>query len=68
MSSFNTFAVYASWAFHNPSPGHVIFEGGAHDIEQIFEYAKEIGLWVIFRPGPYVTDPTTITCPGMSTL
>jgi beta-galactosidase GanA len=51
---FNAFSVYANWAYHNPSPGNLVFEGGAHDIEPIFEYAKEIGLWVIFRPGPYI--------------
>lgn len=30
------------------------FENGAHDFERIFEIAKELGLYVIFRPGPYV--------------
>ena len=30
------------------------FETGAHNFERIFEIAKELGLYVIFRPGPYV--------------
>jgi len=30
------------------------FETGAHDFERLFEIAKDIGLYVIFRPGPYV--------------
>lgn len=50
----NTFSFYTNWFFHNPHPGEVDFETGAHDIKRLLEYAKEAGLFVAVRPGPYV--------------
>lgn len=55
---FNTIAFYGNWNWHNPSVGTLEFERGAHNPEPLFEIAKEIGLWVIFRPGPYVNAET----------
>jgi hypothetical protein len=51
---FNTFSVYGNWGWHSPKDGVLDFETGAHDFERLFEIAKDIGLYVIFRPGPYV--------------
>lgn len=35
-------------------PGVIDFESGAHDFTQLLTFAKEIGLYVILRPGPYI--------------
>jgi beta-galactosidase GanA len=51
---FNTFSIYGNWGWHSPADGVLDFETGAHNFERIFEIAKELGLYVIFRPGPYV--------------
>ncbi|GME39701.1 Glycoside hydrolase family 35 [Neofusicoccum parvum] len=51
---FNTFSFYTNWFFHNPHPGTVDFENAAHDIGRLLEYAKDAGLFVAVRPGPYV--------------
>jgi beta-galactosidase GanA len=51
---FNTFSVYGNWGWHSPKDGVLDFETGAHDFERLFEIAKDLGLYVIFRPGPYV--------------
>ena len=42
------------WAFHAPNPDTLDFESGAHDFSSIFTIAKEVGLYIIFRGGPYV--------------
>jgi beta-galactosidase GanA len=46
--------VYGNWGWHSPKDGVLDFETGAHDFERLFEIAKDLGLYVIFRPGPYV--------------
>lgn len=53
-AGFNTVAFYANWAYHAPTPNSTDFASGAHDIEPLFTMAKELGLYVIFRPGPYI--------------
>ncbi|OJD29039.1 beta-galactosidase b [Diplodia corticola] len=51
---FNTFSFYTNWFFHNPHPNQTDFETAAHDISRLLEYAKDAGLFVAVRPGPYV--------------
>jgi beta-galactosidase len=53
-AGFTAFAFYSSWAYHAPNNQTVDFSTGAHDITSIFELAKELGLYIIVRPGPYV--------------
>ncbi|CAG8012867.1 unnamed protein product [Penicillium nalgiovense] len=53
-AGFTTFAFYSSWAYHAPNNATVDFKTGARDITPIFELAKELGMYVIVRPGPYV--------------
>ncbi|KAK0629349.1 beta-galactosidase [Bombardia bombarda] len=52
--SFNTFSIYNHWGFHNPAPGVLDFETGSHNFTSIMTLAKELGLFMIVRPGPYV--------------
>jgi beta-galactosidase len=49
----NTIATYVFWNFHEPMPGEFDFSTGNHDIASFIRMAKEEGLWVIVRPGPY---------------
>ncbi|KAF5012277.1 hypothetical protein FDECE_1658 [Fusarium decemcellulare] len=51
---FNAFSIYNSWGYHEPSPGVLDFEHGAHNFTSIMTLAKEIGLYLLIRPGPYV--------------
>jgi beta-galactosidase len=53
-TGFTAFAFYSSWAYHAPNNHTVDFSTGAHDITPIFELAKELGMYMIVRPGPYV--------------
>lgn len=45
--------VYIPWNFHEKEPGCWDFEG-MRDIEQFLRLAKENGLYVVARPGPYI--------------
>ncbi|KAA8908987.1 beta-galactosidase [Sphaerosporella brunnea] len=57
---FNAVGLYSHWGYHSAADDGVVdFESGAHDFKPIFEIAKRLGLWVVFRPGPYVNAETT---------
>ena len=47
-----TLSFYGNWGYHAPTRDTTDFETGAHNIETLFSLAKEIGLYIIFRPGP----------------
>lgn len=49
----NTVSAYVFWNYHERQPGVFDFEGQA-DIAEFVRLAREEGLWVILRPGPYV--------------
>jgi beta-galactosidase len=49
----NTVSIYVFWNQHEPRQGEFNFTGDA-DIAQFVRLAKEEGLWVVVRPGPYV--------------
>lgn len=53
-AGFTTFSIYSSWAWHAPNNHTVDFSTGARDITPIFELAKELGMYIIVRPGPYI--------------
>lgn len=52
--SFNAFSIYNHWGFHEASEGVLDFESGAHNFTSIMTLAKELGMYMIIRPGPYV--------------
>ncbi|KAJ5819060.1 beta-galactosidase B [Penicillium riverlandense] len=58
-AGFTAFAFYANWAYHAPNNHTLDFSTGAHDIRPLFELAKEIGLYIIVRPGPYINAEVT---------
>ena len=48
----NTLCMYPFWNMHEPEPGKFDFSGNL-DIATYIRTAREEGLWVIVRPGPY---------------
>ncbi|KAI2790701.1 putative beta-galactosidase B [Penicillium oxalicum] len=53
-AGFTAFAFYSSWGYHAPNNHTLDFTTGAHDFTPLYELAKELGLYIIVRPGPYV--------------
>lgn len=53
-AGFNTFSMYTHWGWHSAADGKLDFETGAHNIHRIFEMAKDMGLYILLRPGPYI--------------
>ncbi|TPX14294.1 uncharacterized protein E0L32_005490 [Thyridium curvatum] len=45
--------IYIFWSYHSPSKGVFDFESPGKDLQKLFDYAKEAGLWVVTRAGPY---------------
>lgn len=50
----NTIAAYIFWNYHETSPGNFDFKSENRDIAQFLKICIEEGMWVLFRPGPYV--------------
>ena len=50
---FNCVETYTCWNLHEPKEGEFNFSGML-DIEKYIDIAKELGLYVILRPGPYI--------------
>ena len=49
----NTVEIYVPWNIHEPEQGQFVFNGICN-ITSFLMLAHELGLWVIFRPGPYI--------------
>lgn len=50
---FNTVETYVPWNLHEPQHGTFNFQAGL-DIERFLTLAKELGLYAIVRPSPYI--------------
>ncbi len=50
---YNCADIYLCWSFHSPAP-HVYDFTGFKDISRLFEVIRELGLYAIVRPGPYI--------------
>lgn len=50
----NTIAAYIFWNYHESTPGKFDFKTGNKDIAKFLKICQEEGMWVLFRPGPYV--------------
>ncbi|KAK6224828.1 glycosyl hydrolase family 35 [Colletotrichum tabaci] len=57
-AGFNAFSIYNHWGYHNPKPSVLDFDTGAHNFTSIMTVAKELGIYLIIRPGPYVNAET----------
>jgi beta-galactosidase GanA len=50
----NTIAAYIFWNYHEILPGVFDFKTANRDIAEFIRIAQQEGMWVLFRPGPYV--------------
>lgn len=50
---YNTVDIYFNWNFHSKNEGEYDFEG-IRDIRKVLETARNVGLYVIARPGPFI--------------
>ncbi|KAJ6605805.1 glycoside hydrolase superfamily [Mycena sp. CBHHK59/15] len=50
---------FLHWAFHAPNNATLDMKSGARDFGPILDIAKELGLFVTMRGGPYVNAETT---------
>uniref|UniRef100_A0A1I8IYY1 Glyco_hydro_35 domain-containing protein n=1 Tax=Macrostomum lignano TaxID=282301 RepID=A0A1I8IYY1_9PLAT len=52
-AGFNTVETYAPWNLHEDTKGNFNFNGMLN-VRKFFKLAQELGLYVIFRPGPFI--------------
>jgi len=50
----NTIAFYTMWNDFEQADGSFDFKSGRRDLAGFFKICHEEGMWVLFRPGPYV--------------
>ncbi len=53
-AGFNAVSIYFDWGFHSPSPGSYDFTG-VRDVDLLMQIAAFVGLYVVARPGPYIS-------------
>ncbi|CAN8004537.1 unnamed protein product [Ixodes hexagonus] len=53
MAGLNALQTYVEWSGHEPEPGTYVLEDN-YDLRPFLETAKDVGLLVVFRPGPYI--------------
>jgi len=52
-AGFNTVSIYFSWGYHSPREGVYDFTG-VRDLDRLLDDARDAGIYVIARPGPYI--------------
>lgn len=57
-AGLNAVSIYFHWGMSNPSKGVLDFDG-VRALQPLLDAAKEVGLWVILRPGPYINAETS---------
>ncbi|OZJ03275.1 hypothetical protein BZG36_03749 [Bifiguratus adelaidae] len=60
-ANYNAASVYFNWDYHSAKQGVYDFQG-VRDIQKLFDIAKEVGIYIVTRPGPYINaedDSTT---------
>ncbi|GAB7358299.1 hypothetical protein MBLNU230_g2373t1 [Neophaeotheca triangularis] len=58
-NGLNAVNTYFFWSYHSASRGVLDFETAGKDVQRLFDIAREEGLWVVARPGPYVNAETS---------
>jgi beta-galactosidase len=53
-AGLNTVSIVVPWALLEGKPGEFRAEG-VFGLEAFFEVVREVGLWVVVKPGPYVS-------------
>ncbi|EIM90945.1 glycoside hydrolase family 35 protein [Stereum hirsutum FP-91666 SS1] len=57
-AGLNAISVYLHWGLTNPTPGVVDFDS-FRDLQPLYDAAREAGIWIVLRPGPYINAETT---------
>lgn len=57
-AGFNAVSLYFHWGYHSPKAGVYDFTG-VRDVDRLLRLARDAGLYVIARPGPYINAETT---------
>lgn len=57
-AGLNALSVYVHMGLVNPSPGVIDFDG-FRALRPLYEASKDIGLFIILRPGPYINAETS---------
>ncbi|KAJ5291809.1 hypothetical protein N7478_001060 [Penicillium angulare] len=55
---FTGVSFYMDWGLVEGNPGHVVTDG-ILDMEKFFQAAREAGIYLIARPGPYINAETS---------
>lgn len=56
-AGFNAVTLYFYWGYHSPRDGVYDFSG-VRNVDRLLDIAKQVGLYVIARPGPYIEAET----------
>lgn len=60
-AGFNTVSIYTHWGLIQPTPEAASIDlTGVNDLDYFLTVAKQVGLFVILRPGPYINAETTV--------
>lgn len=52
-AGYNTVDLYFAWSYHSPAEGVYDFSG-PRDVDRLLDLCREVGLYVIARPGPFI--------------
>lgn len=56
-AGFNGVEIYFDWGYHSPKRGVYDFSG-IRDVDRLLDMARDVGIYVIARPGPYINAET----------
>ncbi|NID14664.1 beta-galactosidase [Luteibacter yeojuensis] len=56
-AGFNAVEIYFDWGYHSPRRGVYDFSG-IRDVDRLLDMARDVGIYVIARPGPYINAET----------
>jgi beta-galactosidase GanA len=56
-AGFNAVEIYFHWGYHSPKRGVYDFTG-IRDVDRLLDMARDAGIYVIARPGPYINAET----------
>ncbi|KAG6845067.1 hypothetical protein H0H87_001129 [Tephrocybe sp. NHM501043] len=57
-AGLNAVSVYTHMGLINPSRGVIDFDG-FRALQPLYDAAREAGIWIVLRPGPYINAETT---------
>jgi beta-galactosidase len=56
-AGYNAVTIIFDWGYHSPKKGVYDFSG-IRNVDRLLDIAKNIGIYVIARPGPYINAET----------